>query len=231
MNYQIDGAEFASLMRTLYAAYGVDESPPQMRAYFDALCDLSMTNVRRGFSESLRDCKFFPRPADIREHAFARTARGGDAPEPLPYKPSSTGTHQPRVLERIQKLIASGTDTAAAVESVMGPAPEDWRRLLCPLCHDRGIVEVMSDYTIQAVRKQADAPRKCYSTMATACTCAAGKRRANPEGRTPLPVYDSHRHLRRLPEWSHADEVAAVAEFCKPANYETAFDDWNKGVA
>lgn len=62
-----DASVFAEAMLLLSETFNEPVSDLRTSAYFDALSDLDMVDVNRAVRTALRTCKFFPRPAELRE--------------------------------------------------------------------------------------------------------------------------------------------------------------------
>lgn len=68
-----DAPRFAELMAGLAETYAEPISKVRGSMYFDALSDLTIDQVELGVRLALRRSKFFPRPAEIREHVEGNT--------------------------------------------------------------------------------------------------------------------------------------------------------------
>ena len=61
--------EFTKLMTMLAEGFGHKITPSQVEFYRAMLCDLSIGDMKRAFLHCGRNCKFFPKPAEILEAA------------------------------------------------------------------------------------------------------------------------------------------------------------------
>lgn len=64
---ELDRGAFAELMLGLGETFGEPVSEARMEIYFRALGDLGLDAVREAATIHVRTCKFFPRPAELRE--------------------------------------------------------------------------------------------------------------------------------------------------------------------
>jgi hypothetical protein len=64
-----DHPAFAELLALLGETFQEPISEARCAAYFDALRDLPLAAVQAAVREALRDCRFFPRPVELRERA------------------------------------------------------------------------------------------------------------------------------------------------------------------
>jgi hypothetical protein len=62
-----DAADFATLMLGLGETYGEPVSDARIEIYFAALSDMTLPEIRAAATAHVRGCKFFPRPAELRE--------------------------------------------------------------------------------------------------------------------------------------------------------------------
>ena len=62
-----DSKAFAAILHGLGEIYGESVSPLRAELYFRALDDLSLEDVKRAANLHTRRCKFFPKPAELRE--------------------------------------------------------------------------------------------------------------------------------------------------------------------
>jgi hypothetical protein len=68
-----DRQAFAVEMAIAAEVFGETLSKTRAEAYFQALVDLDIGTVQRAFRRAVRVCKFFPKPADLREQAEGST--------------------------------------------------------------------------------------------------------------------------------------------------------------
>lgn len=66
-----DRPRFAECIATLSATYAVTVSKARATAYFVALADLSIEAVAGGIERHIRESRYFPTPADLRERTTA----------------------------------------------------------------------------------------------------------------------------------------------------------------
>jgi hypothetical protein len=75
-------AEFSAALKQNLALFGEifhqEITPLAVVGYLEALRDLSIEQLNRGCALALRNCKFMPRPAEIREHAQLPAPERGD---------------------------------------------------------------------------------------------------------------------------------------------------------
>lgn len=68
-------ARFAIAFAACCELFGKTPSAELTKLYQLALADLSVEQIERGFTKAIRELKFFPRPAEIRELCGVMTAR------------------------------------------------------------------------------------------------------------------------------------------------------------
>jgi hypothetical protein len=66
-----DRSRFAELMTMLAAAFREPLEGPRVAAYWAALDDLSIDAIEYAVDRTLRTCRFFPRPVELRDAAGA----------------------------------------------------------------------------------------------------------------------------------------------------------------
>ena len=100
-----DREQFVKLMDSLCAAFQTPPTEPLFEAYWLGLKDLPFARVAKGFTRAFTECKFIPKPVELRELAGENNAEA-DAnaawPEVLALARSSSGNHSdPRAAEAI----------------------------------------------------------------------------------------------------------------------------------
>jgi hypothetical protein len=68
---------FGELLAQLGDVFGEELSAARVHGYWLALEDLPLGDVERSVAEALRECKFFPRPAELRALAGAQPVTPG----------------------------------------------------------------------------------------------------------------------------------------------------------
>lgn len=112
-----DQTKFATLMMTLGETFNEPVSKVRLDAYAMALSDLPVADVLAAMQDCIRTCKFFPRPAEIRERVT------GDTEDRAQLAWASVVREVPRVgYYRTPSLPA---ETMTAITAVWG----SWQRL------------------------------------------------------------------------------------------------------
>lgn len=78
-----DAPRFAGLMALLAVTFQVELSGPMIAAYEIALADLPIDEIEAGVHACLRQCRFMPRPADIRQRRTGNLVDPRDRVETL----------------------------------------------------------------------------------------------------------------------------------------------------
>lgn len=72
-----DSPRFGELMALLSETFNEPMSEARATAYWLALEDLPLDDIERSVAEALRECRFFPRPAELRALAGAQPVTPG----------------------------------------------------------------------------------------------------------------------------------------------------------
>lgn len=76
---ELDRVPFAEALMTVCDTFNESLSDVKTEAYFDALSDYSIGQVSGAFRLALRQCRFMPRPADLRELIDGNSSEAADA--------------------------------------------------------------------------------------------------------------------------------------------------------
>lgn len=79
MQRETDFDEFSKLFEQLADIIGNDDTAKKRAGYFAALEELPMDSVRQAFQLALRQCKFFPKPVELRELVSGTRQEQGEA--------------------------------------------------------------------------------------------------------------------------------------------------------
>jgi hypothetical protein len=114
------------MMVKLAETFGRELSPVRIQMYLALLKDIPRDQLRRGFAGAAKHCKFFPSPADIREHAGEERADDSAllAWVELDRKAAEIGAWQPLELDNPAAM--------AALRDVFG----DWQTY----CSECGVI-------------------------------------------------------------------------------------------
>lgn len=74
-----DRQRFVALMSALSASFSREADEPLLEGYWMGLSDIGIDDVERAVQKSIRSCKHFPRPAELRELAGASSPRNAAA--------------------------------------------------------------------------------------------------------------------------------------------------------
>ena len=64
-----DDAKFGTVMRALAAVFRQEVTPAMLEGYWMGVGDLTVDELERGARRAIRECRFMPVPAEIRELA------------------------------------------------------------------------------------------------------------------------------------------------------------------
>lgn len=121
-----DGMAFGQALAVLAEAFGEPMSKARSAAYFDALADLPLDDVRAAIRSALRDCTFFPKPVELRKYSGTHVDAGAAYAALQKAKRASGAYFGPPPLPDGMKLLV---ERLGGWRNVMA-SPEDalWRR-------------------------------------------------------------------------------------------------------
>jgi hypothetical protein len=76
---EFDRTAFAEAMHTLFETFNEPATDIKLEGYFDALNEFSIGQVSGAIRLALRQCRFVPRPADLRELIQGNASENADA--------------------------------------------------------------------------------------------------------------------------------------------------------
>lgn len=129
--------KFADLMTTLCIAYNREISGHLVKIYFDALADLDFGRVEKACMALIRESRFFPMPADIREAITGSVKDRSSRAWGCLYRALISTGEVPR---------NTPSDVRAAVEDIGGPD-----RMYALAFHDPNKAESTFRYAYEAI--------------------------------------------------------------------------------